>query len=250
MITYQYILMGILIISTLFFIIYSVKIIKSLKENRDEARRRDRTDYFPVACAGSYTSGIGEKAVSASTNINHFFTPEGTTIVSKAYNQYVVSGNSMSLCGIYNSNLLFVKKDFKVKDLIDLPKILVIKRRDAKIGEVQYKVRRAWYKCTINDNLDEVLNTIIISSKFQSILNSSECPGESVLIDDFKNERLLHYKANYPDAHDDKSEYHNIIISTTLHTDMEKGIRFSIHPIKDIMGIVEYSFTIPQSILN
>ena len=242
--------MALLVCSILFFIWYCVKIIKSLKANRNEARRQSRTAYFPLACAGSYTSGIGEKAVSASININHFFTTEGASIDSKAYDQYVVSGNSMSLCGIYDSNLLFVKKDFYAKDLIDLPKILVIKRRDAKNGEVQYKVRRTWYKCTINDNLDEVLNTIINTSKFQSILNSSECPGESVLIEDFKNERLQRYEANYPDAHDDKSEYNNIIISTTLHTDMEKGIRFSIHPIKDIMGIVEYSFTIPPTILD
>lgn len=248
--TYQYIILGILIISTLFFIIYCVGIIKNLNINRIEARRRNRIDYFPVACAGSYTSGIGEKAVSASININHFFTTEGATIDSKAYDQYVVSGNSMRLCRIYDSNLLFVKKDFNVKDLIDLPKILVIKRRDAKNGEVQYKVRRTWYMCTINDNLDEVLNTIINAPNFQSILNSSECPGESVLIEDFKNERLQRYEANYPNAHDDKSEYNNIIISTTLHTDIEKGIRFSIHPIKDIMGIVEYSFTIPRTILN
>lgn len=250
MFNYSNILLVLLICSILFFIAYCVKIIKDISANRIETRKQDRIDYYPLACAGSYTSGIGEKGISVSINRNHFFTPEGATIDSRAYTQYVVSGNSMSLCGIFNSNLLYVKKDFKVENLIDLPKILVIKRRDAKIGEVQYKVRRTWFKCTINDNLEEILNTIIKSSKFQSILNSSECPDVTVLIEDFKKERLHRYEVNYPDAHDDKSEYHHIIISTTLHTDIEKGIRFSIHPIKDIMGIVEYSFTIPQTILN
>ena len=248
--TVSIILLVLIIISALFFIGYCVIIIKGLNTNRIYAIKQSRRSCFPLACAGSYTSGIGEKGISASINTNHFFTPEGTAINTIGYNQYIVSGNSMSLCGIYDSNLLFVKKYFKVENLIDLPKILVIKRRDAKIGEVQYKVRRTWYKCTINDNLEDILNIIVKSSKFQSILNSSECPDITVLIDDFKKERLPRYETNYPNAHDDKSEYHNIIISTTLHTDTEKGIRFSIHPIKDIMGIVEYSFTIPKAILN
>lgn len=250
MTTYSYILLTIASLALLFFIWHCWLIIKSLNNNRIEARKESKRSAYPLACAGSYISGLGEEGTSASVEMNHFYTPDGIEIDSTAYNQFVVAGNSMSLCGIYDKNLLFVKKKFSADNLIDLPKILVIKRRNAQPNEIKYKVRRAWKKCTVTDDLPSILSQIIESPKFKSILNADKCPTRELLVYDFFQTRLHRYMENYPDAQHEESEFHDIIISTTWHTDDEKGVRFSLHPIKDVMGIVEYSFTVPQNLLN
>lgn len=234
----------------MFFLRYCWRIIKSLNNNRIEARKENKRNLFPLVCAGSYISGYGEEGVSASIDINHFYTPEGFEINPKVYRQFVVTGNSMSLCGIFDKNLLFVSKKNSTNDLIDFPKILVIKRRDAHPNEIQYKVRRAWKKCAITDDLSTILNQIIESTNFKNVLSADECPTKKTLIKDFFDIRLKRYKENFPDAENENSEFHDIVISTTWHTDNEKGVRFSIHPIKDIVGVVEYSFTVPQNLLN
>ncbi len=250
MTTYSYILLIILCLSLVLFLRYCWRIIKSLTNNRIEARKENKRNLFPLVCAGSYISGYGEEGVSASIDINHFYTPEGLEINPKVYKQFVVTGNSMSLCGIFDKNLLFVSKEFSTNNLIDFPKILVIKRRDAHSKEIQFKVRRTWTRCAITDDLSIILKQIIESNKFKNVLSADECPTKKELIDDFFDIRLKRYKENFPDAENEKSEFHDIIISTTWHTDNEKGVRFSIHPIKDIVGIVEYSFTVPQNLLN
>lgn len=250
MTTYSYILLIILFLSLVFFLRYCWRIIKSLNKNRIEARKENKRSLFPLACAGSYISGYGEDGVSASIDINHFYTPEGVEINPTVYRQFVVTGHSMSLCGIFDKNLLFVSKKFSTNDLIDFPKILVIRRRDAHPKEIKFKVRRTWKKCAITDDLSIILEQIIESTNFKNVLAADECPTKKALIEDFFDIRLNRYKENFPDAENENSEFHDIIISTTWHTDDEKGVRFSIHPIKDIVGIVEYSFTVPQNLLN
>ena len=250
MTTDAYIFLIIIGVMILGFGWYCWSIIKNLNRNRMEARKEAKRSLFPLACAGSFSPGYGDEAVSASIDINQFYTPEGMLINPSAYKQFVVAGNSMSLCGIYDKNLLFVEKNFSAEALIDMPKILVISRRDSQPTEIKYKVRRAWKKCVITDNLSEILNNIIGSADFKSVLAAAECPGKELLINDFFDVRLKRYKENYPDAERADSEFHEIVISTTWHTDSEKGVRFSIHPVKDVVGIVDYSFTIPQNLLN
>lgn len=250
MTTYSYILLTTAGLALLFFLGYCGRIIKSLNNNRGEARRENKRSLFPLACAGTYVPGVSAEGASASISANRFYTPEGMEINPGAYRQFVVSGNSMSLCGIYDRNLLFVSKDFSADKLTDLPEILVIKRRDAQPREIKYKVRRAWKKCTVTDDLTTILGQITGDARFKSVMNADKCPSREVLVDDFFNTRLQRYKENFPDAEKEDSEFRDIIISTTWHTDNEKGIRFSIHPVKDVVGVVEYSFTVPQNLLN
>ena len=125
-----------------------------------------------------------------------------------------------------------------------MPKIAVIKRRNAKPDEIQYKVRRAWKTCLITDNLQAIIREVLDSAAFKKLQAAEECPDKDVLIIDFFETRLKSYKAYYPDCDREQSDFHRIVISTTLHTDINE-VRFSIHPLKDVKGIVAYSFTVP-----
>lgn len=223
--------------------------VKSIGTLRAEARRERKQGLQPIACAGSYREGLGDEAITASVKTNKFYAPDGTALDPGAYLQFVVSGNSMKLCDIYDGNMLFVKKGFKPDDLTDLPLILVIRRRAAKANEAKYKVRRSWIKCAVTEDIKTLLEELMESKKFRQVLDAEQCPEKNVLLDDFFKTRLETYLKLYPDAKDPGSDFHDVIVSTTWHTDDTKGVRFSIHPVKDIVGIVDYSFTIPKDII-
>ncbi len=241
-----YILLTIL---TIGFTIYFMRMVKTLAALRAEARRDRKRELRSVAFAGSYCQGVGDQAMTASVKTNKFYAPDGTALNPDEYLQFVVSGNSMKLCDIYDGNMLFVKKGFKPEDLTALPLILVIRRRAAKANEAKFKVRRSWIRCAVTDDIKTCLEELMESKKFRQVLDAEQCPEMSVLLDDFFEKRLATYLAHYPDAKEAESDCHDVVISTTWHTDDTKGVRFSIHPVKDIVGIVDYSFTIPKDII-
>ena len=239
---YSYIL-GTLFCFAIAYLVWLVYLIFKIKEKRGEAFKKAQTMSYPAASAGSGIEGKNKEEISMSTEINHFYSPEGKEINASDYDHYVASGNSMILCGIQDKDLLFVKKNFNASQLVDLPKILVIERHNAKPEEIQYKIRRTWTTCLVTDNLESIINELLESSAFRKLAETEQCPGNDVLIEDFFETRLRKYKEIYPDCTNVLSEYNRVVISTTLHTDMNE-VRFSIHPLKDVRGVVEYSFTV------
>ena len=63
------------------------------------------------------------------------------------------------------------------------------------------------------------------------------------LLNDFQVNRLANYRNQYLDSETSSERYKQVIISTTFHTD-ENKIRFSIHSVIDVVGIVSESFTV------
>ena len=238
-----YILIGVLCLTILYFG-WLVYLICKIRSGRAASRAESRLARYLAVSAGTDTEGKSKEAVTVSVETTHFYAPDGTEIDASQYDPFVVSGNSMSLCGIYDKDLLLVAKGFESSQLTDLPKIAVIKRRNAKPDEIQYKVRRAWTTCLITDDLQAVIREVLASAAFKKLQAAEECPDKDVLITDFFETRLKSYKTYYPDCDREQSDFHRIVISTTLHTDINE-VRFSIHPLKDVKGIVAYSFTVP-----
>ncbi|MDY3069370.1 MAG: hypothetical protein SOR57_06900 [Parabacteroides sp.] len=241
--TDYYYILGMLLCFTIAYLVWLVYLIFKIKEKRGEAFKKAQTMSYPAASAGSGIEGKNKEEISISTEINHFYSPEGKEINASDYDHYVASGNSMILCGIQDKDLLFVKKNFNVGQLIDLPKILVIERHNAKPEEIQYKIRRTWKICSFADNLECVINELLESASFRKLAETEQCPDNDVLIDDFFEKRLIKYRSEYPDCDNVLSEYNRVVISTTLHTNINE-VRFSIHPLKDVRGVVEYSFAV------
>lgn len=241
--TATYILIGVLCLTILYFG-WLVYLICKIRSGRAASRAESRLARYLAVSAGTDTEGKSKEAVTVSVETTHFYAPDGTEIDASQYEPFVVSGNSMSLCGIYDKDLLLVAKGFESSQLTDLPKIAVIKRRNAKPDEIQYKVRRAWKTCLITNDLQAVIREVLASAAFKKLQAVEECPDKDVLITDFFETRLKSYKAYYPDCDREQSDFHRIVISTTLHADINE-VRFSIHPLKDVKGIVAYSFTVP-----
>lgn len=237
-----YILIGLLCLAFV-YLLWLLYLIFKIKEKRGETLRKAQTVIYPAASAGSGIAGKNKEEVSVSTAINNFYSPDGEKINVSDYDHYVASGNSMILCGIHDKDLLFVKKNFNCSQLVDLPKILVIERHNAKPEEIQYKIRRTWRICSFADDFNGIINELLESAAFRKLAETKECPVNNVLIEDFFNNRLLKYREDYPDCDNVLSEYNRVVISTTLHTDINE-VRFSIHPLKDVKGVVTYSFSV------
>ncbi|MDE6824105.1 MAG: S24 family peptidase [Duncaniella sp.] len=198
---------------------------------------------YPTASAGTPTRTIPAEQESISTKYTQFRDYDGNIINPDKYMQFVVKGDSMQFCGIYNNDLIFVKKGFELQDLTSFPIPVVIRRDNAPSNETQYKVRRAWGVCTFDtcvDFVDKILSSEVFRNKIAAIRFFE---GDEVMSEDFRRERLSRYRDKYLDGKNDSEQYKNIIISTTFHTDDNK-IRFSIHPVSDVIGIVSESFTV------
>ena len=224
-----YILIGVLCLTILYFG-WLVYLICKIRSGRAASRAESRLARYLAVSAGTDTEGKSKEAVTVSVETTHFYAPDGTEIDASQYEP--------------DKDLLLVTKGFESSQLTDLPKIAVIKRRNAKPDEIQYKVRRAWKTCLITDDLQAVIREVLASAAFKKLQAAEECPDKDVLITDFFETRLKSYKTYYPDCDREQSDFHRIVISTTLHTDINE-VRFSIHPLKDVKGIVAYSFTVP-----
>lgn len=224
-----------------FIAIYGLLFFKMIKA-REEAY--GKTLCYEVVCAGDYKKGVKAIKKSVSITDNKFLDYEGKALDTNKYDHYIVAGNSMKLCGVNEGDILFVPKDFTTSQLRkNLPQILVIKRRNAQKEEAKYKVRHTWIICNINEDFSTLLLSLKDIPSFKSLLNTPECDGLDKMIEDFLENRLLKYKEHYPDCNNANSIYHEVVVSTTLHTD-SNCIRFSVHPTVLIKGIVQYSFTV------
>ena len=208
------------------------------KAFRKEERQKFLATY-PVACAGTPMGKTPRDVQSVSINNNIFKSKNGEILNPELYDQFIVRGNSMKFCRIYDNNLIFVKRinDHDGTFESNLPKVVVIKRTHRGKDECEYKIRRVWTKCYAKECLSKA-EDIIHSPNFNVIKENSSYDGDEALLDDFKNIRLKKFSEDN-NHHLDQE----VIISTTFHTDTKK-IRFSIHRKEDIVGEVTESFSV------
>lgn len=228
-------------ISTLLLGVIVFKLYKSKQEIKNDYKVRYA--HYPVASAGSEKQDSKQSAQSVSIVFNEFRSKEGKILDPSNYDQYVVDGESMKYCGIHSGDLLFVRKGFKINDLKPFPTILVLRKRNSDLDKPKYKVRRAWAYCNIDDDLKSILEAIMDPQNFKSVRDIEHYDSDRALIEDFFKTRLERYRENYINIADPCDKDKEVVISTTYHTDEQK-VRFSIHPISTIMGVVEESFTI------
>ncbi len=203
-----------------------------------------RKEYY-VACAGSNESNVCEKVSAIDIQACNVCDSEGKPLNLSLYDCFVVHGNSMQYAGINDNDFLLVAKGFIPSSLKSFPEILVIRYREQGQNKPLYKVRRAWYKGSIDDNLEEIVeNNIFHTPKFEKLRSQIGFKSFDWMITDLINTRLSNYKSKYFEHGICPEEFKEIIISTTFDT-KNKVIHFSIHPISLIIGAVKASYTIP-----
>lgn len=171
-------------------------------------------------------------------------TATGAILNIKDYKLFVVKGESMRFVGIHNHNLVFCTKKFNANSLEEgKPQILVIRKHSPQKDKPAYKLRRAWMIGHISDDLTAEIQNIIDSDDFQCIKALSIYDGNRKLLADFVNTRLPRYIESYIECENPDESDKTFVISTTFHTDTEE-IRFSIHPMRDIVGNVVASFNL------
>lgn len=201
-----------------------------------------KKDYF-VACAGSQESDACTKVSAIDIQLCNFCDSNGKPLNLSLYNCYVVHGDSMKYAGINDSDFIFVPLDFNIDSLEFFPEILVIRYRETTGDKPLFKVRRAWYRGSIDDDLKQVANEIMAMPKFQRLTQQEGYKGPEWMITDLKGKRLDDYKEAYFKDGVCPEQYKDIVISTTFDT-VKKEIHFSIHPVSLIVGNVEESYTV------
>lgn len=224
-------------------------------------RRKDQEvltlSQLPTACAGSPKGDEPKEEKSIAIGNTDFQTKDGAHINPNDYYIYIVKGNSMKFCNIYDGDLIFVAKGFRIVDLKKFPYILVLRQRDPQPGKSEFKIRRAWRIARYNpaDGFDKEIREIINSEEFQPVKklkndkNKDAYSGDSAMIEDFKRERLKEYLEDYINCANPDPWNETVVISTTFDTE-DQFIHFSIHPIANIVGIVKDSFTIDDNKKN
>lgn len=243
--------------STLFavFVFLFVITIVQTNKNRQKVKHSWLFMNYPVACAGVPSADSRVFMRAPSIENNEFKTKTGKLLDPSLYYQYVVEGNSMKFCGIETGSLIFVKKGFTLSDIDRFPVVLVIKRIDAFGNQPQFKIRRAWRICKIENDTDfkSIIHEIITSSSFKDIKEVFEkegvYSGDDNLIIDFMENRLPYYLRKYIHCESPKDSDKEFVISTTYDTVSQK-IHFSMHPVTSIIGIVSESFILPNEQKN
>jgi hypothetical protein len=205
-------------------------------------------EVLPTVSAGSHYKDIPAKKESVSTTFNAFRNSAGLRLDTDEYNAYLVQGNSMQYCDIHTGDIVFSPKGFRVDDLNKFPSIIILKNNEATSEQCQYKIRRAWKIC--QDNLsepkyDDILKEIMESSEYIILKEKARDIYES------DDEMLKEFKRKldiYINERKTSDTTENIVISSTYNVD-DKKIKFSIHRISSIMGMVKYvaSVTHPQN---
>lgn len=201
-----------------------------------------KKDYF-VACAGSKESDVCTKVSAIDIQLCNFCDSDGNLLNLSLYNCYVVHGDSMKYAGIKDKDFILVPIDFNIDSLETFPEILVIKYRDSNGDNPLYKVRRAWYRGSIDDNLEEVADRIMAMPKFKKLTRQEGYKDSKWIINDLVGERLEKYKSAYFKDGVCPEQYKDIVISTTFDI-VNKAIHFSIHPISLIVGNVTEAYTV------
>ncbi|MBD5280602.1 MAG: hypothetical protein HDS35_08685 [Bacteroides sp.] len=201
-----------------------------------------KKDYY-VACAGSKESEACTKVSAIDIQQCNFCDSNGKTLDQSLYNCYVVHGDSMKYAGINDNDFILVPKDFDLDSLKSYPEILVIRYREQNEHKPLFKVRRAWYRGSIEDDLAKAAQNIMAMTKFDKLTQQEGYKGAEWMISDLLGKRLVDYKHTYFKGGECPEQYKQILISTTFDT-VKKEIHFSIHPVALIVGNVEESYTI------
>lgn len=190
---------------------------------------------------------VNHEVILKSLELIEFKDKNGSILNPNDYDLYIVAGECMQYVDIHQNDLVFATKVFDVERYSGkFPIILILKKGvSASNNPLFFKLRRLWRVCNYRDNLMEILKSILQSPEFQEVRRRPNYDGDDKLISDFFGTRLNKYetdyiKCDYPNAIDEK-----IIISTTFHTDIKK-VRFSIHPISNIVGKVVAAFPIDE----
>ncbi|MBD5287193.1 MAG: hypothetical protein HDS27_06670 [Bacteroides sp.] len=201
-----------------------------------------KKDYF-VACAGSKESEACAKVSAIDIQQCNFCNSDGKPLKLSLYNCYVVHGDSMKYAGINDNDLILVPTDFSLDSLKSFPEILVIRYREKKENKPLYKVRRVWYRGSIEDDLLKVAQSIMEMPKFTRLTQQEGYKGPEWMIKDLLEKRLVDYKNTYFKGDECQDQFKEIIVSTTFDT-AKKEIHFSIHPTALIVGNVEEAYTV------
>lgn len=224
---------------------------KSANRNRKEVQQDiinrpsivlPKKDYF-VACAGSKESEACNKVSAIDIQLCNFCDSNGKPLNLSLYNCYVVHGDSMKYAGINDSDFILVPIDFSLDSLKSFPEILVIRYREQNENKPLYKVRRAWYRGSIEDDFVKVSQSIMEMPKFNRLTQQEGFKGSEWMVKDLMEKRLVDYKNTYFKGDQCPEQFKQIVISTTYDT-VKKEIHFSIHPISLIVGNVEECYTV------
>lgn len=142
-----------------------------------------KRNYY-VACAGSKESDACTQVSAIDIQLCNFCDSDGNPLDLSLYNCYVVHGNSMKYAGINNNDFILVPIAFNIDSLKSFPEILVIRYRETNGDKPLYKVRRAWYRGSIDDDLKQVANEIMAMSKFKRLTEQDGYKGPEWMITD------------------------------------------------------------------
>lgn len=218
----------------LFVLFYSLH---RLIKRRQKAYDRHFSEYLTVS-AGNPEDGEKEHTRSLSTSGTAFCDEKNVPLRTQDYDTYVVRGESMTLCGIRDRDIIFVRKGFKPSTLptVTFPEAFVIRRSARKPGEPLYKLRRTWRTfLPASENVQQAIREIMESDSFRRVRDERNAyPGDAEMLNDFKENRLPQYVRDFPDNPP-------AVISTTLK---HGRLHFSIHPQQSLKGKVDYAFTV------
>lgn len=244
-------ILAIYILSGLFIVLFGYMcFVAQTERNEQREQMENDTRTIELTSAGSDDENDSEgchlhaKSVEVSSiDTTIYKDDEGNILDPNQYDLYIVDGNSMRLCGIYDKDLIFSTRDFNISDVDEFPIVLVINKKHVKQNCPASKIRRTWAHVTYRDkdSLINELKKILVSENFQEIRILPEYPCDDEVLKDFIGERLQPYVAEYIDCKNPNDFDKDIIISTTLNT-RKNIIHFSIHPVNKISGEVIASF--------
>ena len=221
------------ILIIIFLAVFIVTIVYASK-NRRKMRNEMLKETYNTVCAGSSHHPSAPMVLPApSVDYNEFRSKTGRILNPQDFYKFVV----------------VVPKGFSLSKIKQLPTLFVL-YRDAIGNQPQYKLRRGWKICMIDDDLKKIINDILTSKQFEDLRDEAKAnnsyDSDELLEKDFFEYRLERYMGEYINCDFPKESNRQVLISTTFHTD-ENIIRFSIHPVSSIVGIVEEAFAAPTS---
>lgn len=239
----------------LLFILVAQYAFRMKKREIDSAITKGKKTYKNVSLVfagnrhGSKVTPQLESKVYA-LDVIQFKDSNGNVLDPHDYHLFLVDGDSMKHCKIYNNDLIFVTKDFQFNRDSKFPAVMVIEMDEEEKGYKEYKVRRVWCVANFEEDLLEKAKKLLTSDGFKSVLsNLPDYPGDEKTLEDFKYDRLQPYIAKYISCTNPNPENNKVILSTTLNTD--KGtIHLSIHPQNKVVGQVVASFNLNEDKQN
>lgn len=236
----------ILVAFIIFLVLFIMAIVATLRVRKNKRSLiNEKECKYPTACAGSPIKDVPPSASSFPLDYIEFKDKDGNILNPANYRQFIARGESMQFADIHDNDMIFTQQH---KDL-KFPHVVVLRREIAPPDQVQYKIRRGWQFCNI-DNAEEIVKQILQSKEFDIIRNLQPYDGDDTLLEDFKNKRLVRYIKEHPFARSSEDKYFKVIISTTYHTENcpeiedRCKIRFSIHPASLMVGEVVESFAL------